>query len=114
MVQRLVGSLAGEVGGENSRGSQGARRWEVSGSQSYLEQDEKLLSEGATAAEEVEVVGTCVYYYLAGPGHDARSRIGMMFVFSSEALFKLGAAGSGAVLDKTSGMGALPRVWRRW
>ena len=90
MVQRLVGSLAGEVGGENSRGSQGGRRWEVSGSQSYLKQDEKLLSEGATAAEEeVEVVGTCVYYYLAGPGHDARSRIGMMFVFSSEALFKL-------------------------
>ena len=87
MVQRLVGSLAGEVCGENSRGSQGARRWEVSGSQSYLEQDEKLLSEGATAAEEVEVVGTCVYYYLAGPGHDARSRIGMRFVFSSEALF---------------------------
>jgi hypothetical protein len=39
------------------------------------------------AAEEVEVVGTCVYYYLAGPGHDARSRIGMRFVFSSEALF---------------------------
>jgi hypothetical protein len=27
--------------------------------------------------------------------------------------FKLGAAGSGAVLDRTSGMGALPRVWRR-
>ena len=89
MVQRLVGSLAGEVGGENSRGSHGARRWEVSGSQSYLEQDEKLLSEGATAAEEVEVVGTCVYYYLAGPGHDARSRIWITFVFRLEALFRI-------------------------
>jgi hypothetical protein len=22
------------------------------------------------------MVGTCVYYYLPGPGHDARSRIG--------------------------------------
>ena len=90
VVQHLAGSLAGEVGGENSRGSQGARRWEASASRSYLEQDERLLSKGAmAAAEEVEVVGTCVYYYLAGPGHDARSRIGMMFVFSSEALFKL-------------------------
>ena len=31
--------------------------------------------------------------------------LGCTFVFSSEALFKLGAAGSGAVLDRTSGMG---------
>lgn len=112
VVQRLAGSPAGAVGDGSSRESQGAKRWEVSGSRSYLEQDEKMLSEGATAAE-VEVVGTCVYYYLAGPGHDARSRIGMRVVFSSEALFKLGATGRGAVLDKTSGVGALPRVWRR-
>jgi len=43
-----------------------------------------------------------VYYEVPEAGDDARSRIGMMFVFSSEALFKLGAAGSGAVLDRPS------------
>jgi hypothetical protein len=63
-----------------------------------------MLSEGARAAE-VEVVGTCVYYYLAGPGHDARSRIGIQVVFGSEALFKWGASGRGAELDRTSGWG---------
>ncbi len=95
VVQRLAGSPAGAVGDGSSRESRGARRWEVSGSRSYLEQqDEKWLSEGASAAaEEVEVVGTCVYYSLAGPGDDARSRIGMWFVFSSEALFRFGGNG---------------------
>lgn len=34
------------------------------------------MKKGATAAEVVEVVGTCVYYYLPEAGHDARSRIG--------------------------------------
>jgi hypothetical protein len=40
------------------------------------------VEEGAeeeTAAESAEVmVGTCVYYDLSGPGHDARSRIGSL------------------------------------
>lgn len=32
--------------------------------------------EEETTAERVDVVvGTCVYYHLLGPGHDARSRI---------------------------------------
>lgn len=103
MVQRLAGFLAGATADGNSHGSPVARIREVSGSLSYLEEVSKSLSEGATRVE-VEVVGTCVYYYLAGPGHDARSRIRITFVFSSEALFSLGAAGSSAVLDRTSGM----------
>lgn len=64
--------------------------------------------------EEEEVVGTCVYYYLPEPGHDARSRIGSCTcVHFGGSFCKLGAPGSGAVLDRTSGMRALPRVWRR-
>ena len=117
VVPRLVGSLAGEVGGENSRGSQGGRSWEASGSQSYLKQDEKLLSEGATAAEEVEVVGTCVYYHLLRPGHDARSRIRwsttVRLCSVRRFLYNSGAPGSRAVLDRTSGMRTLPELWRR-
>jgi hypothetical protein len=105
VVQHLVGFLVGVVADEKSQESPAARRRAASAFPSYLEQREMQLSEGATAAEEVEVVGTCVYYYLPGPGHDARSRIGFTSVSSSEALFRLGAPGSGAVLDRTSGMG---------
>lgn len=44
---------------------------------SYLELEEVCLMEEETTAERVDVVvGTCVYYHLLGPGHDARSRIG--------------------------------------
>jgi hypothetical protein len=60
------------------------------------------------------VVGTCVYFYLAGPRHDARSRIG------STACVQLGGSfrdseSQGVVQrsDRMSGMWALPRVWRR-
>jgi hypothetical protein len=73
----------------------------------------KWLSEEATTAGEVEVVGTCVYYYLAGPGHDARSRIGITFVFSSEALFQIGSAREWCSVGQDVRNGALPRVWRR-
>lgn len=40
--------------------------------------------------------------------------LGAPLVFRPEALLQMGGApGSGAVLDRTSGMRALPRVWRR-
>ena len=66
--------------------------------------------EEETTAERVDVVvGTCVYYHLLGPGHDARSRIGSSTcVQFGGFLHTSGAPGSRAVLDRTSGMRALP------
>lgn len=48
-----------------------------------------MLREGATGVGGEKVVGTCVYYYLPGAGHDARSRIWITFVFRLEALFRI-------------------------
>lgn len=104
MVQHLAESLVGAGGDGSSRESLEGRRREASASQSWLEEVEKRVVEGGPGVEEEEVVGTCVYYYLPEPGHDARSRIWITFVFSLEALFRLGASGRGAELDRTSGM----------
>jgi len=121
VVQRLAGcptgeaELVGVTGDEDNRGNQAARSAVAFESLSYLKLDEIYSMKGATAAE-VEVVGTCVYYYLSEAGHDARSRIGRITVFlcSVRRLFlRLGAPGRRAVSDSTSGMWALPRVWRR-
>lgn len=77
------------IADEDNHESREAKRGGASGFPSCLEMNESDLTEGAaTAEEEVEVVGTCVYYYLSGP-HDARSRIGRSWessrlVFSSE------------------------------
>jgi hypothetical protein len=70
-----VGGLAGVIAGEDSRGNQAAKSAAASESRSYLKLDGIDSTEGATAAE-VQVVGTCVYYYLPEAGDDARSRIG--------------------------------------
>lgn len=69
--------------------------------------------EEETTVEKVDVVvGTCVYYHLLGPGHDARSRIGWSTAVHlcsvRRFLHTSGAPGSRAVLDRTSGMRALP------
>jgi hypothetical protein len=71
-----------------------------------------LSKEATTTAEEV-VVGTCVYYYLAGPGHDARSRIGINFVFHFGGSFQIGSAREWCSVGQDVRNGALPRVWRR-
>jgi hypothetical protein len=65
----------GVICGGDSRESPAARSAAASESLSCLKLDEIYLMEGATAAE-VEVVGTCVYYYLRVAAQDARSRIG--------------------------------------
>jgi hypothetical protein len=109
MVEELVGAVAGG----DSRGNQAARSEEASESLSYLKLNEMYSTEGATAAE-VEVVGTCVYYYLPEAGHDARSRIGtntcVQFGGSFSDWERQGVVQCGT---GTSGMWALPRVWRR-
>jgi hypothetical protein len=102
----------GVNGGGDSRESQAARSEAASEFLSYLKLSEIYLTKGATAAE-VEVVGTCVYYYLPEAAHDARSRIGIYSVFSSEALSQIGSARASCSVGQTSGMWALPRVWRR-
>jgi hypothetical protein len=117
VVQRLAGYLAveeqvGVNGDGDSRESQAARSEAASEFLSYLKLSEIYLTKGATAAE-VEVVGTCVYYYLPEAAHDARSRIGICSVFSSEALSQIGSARASCSVGQTSGMWALPRVWRR-
>jgi hypothetical protein len=104
VVQHLAESRAGAGGDGHSRERMAGRRGGASESQSCLKEVEKQVAERATGVEEEEVVGTCVYYYLPGPGHDAGSRIGITSVFSLEALFRLGASGRGAELDRTSGM----------
>jgi hypothetical protein len=118
VVQRLAeypaaAELAGVIAGGDSRGSRAERSEEVSESQSYLKLSEVVWMEGATAAE-VEVVGTCVYYYLPEAGHDARSRIwtntcvqfgGSFTDWERQGVVQCGTG--------TSGMWALPRVWRR-
>ena len=104
VVQHLGESLVGGGDDGRSRGSPVGRRREVSESPSCLKRVEEQWTEGATGEEEEEVVGTCVYCYLPEPGHDARSRIWITFVFKLEALFRLGASGRGAELDRTSGM----------
>jgi hypothetical protein len=117
VVQRLVGCRAAEaqvgvIGDGDSRGSPAARSEAASEFLSYLKLNEIYLMEGATAAE-AEVVGTCVYYYLPEAAHDARSRIGITTVFSSEALSQVGSARASCSVGQTSGMWTLPRVWRR-
>jgi hypothetical protein len=83
--------LAEVVVGADSRESPAARSAAASEFLSCLKLNEIYSMKGATAAE-VEVVGTCVYYYLPEAGHDARSRIGSTTVFSSEALSQIGGA----------------------
>jgi hypothetical protein len=111
----VAAEQAGAVVDEDNLGNLAARSAVAFESPSYLKLNEIRLRKGATAAE-VEVVGTCVYYYLPGAGHDARSRIGRITVFLCSVrrlFFRLGAPGRRAVWDRTSGMWALPRVWRR-
>lgn len=104
VVQRLAESLAGAGDDGCSRESLVGKRREVSEFRSCLKTVEKQLTEEAMGEEEEKVVGTCVYCYLPEPGHDACSRIWITFVFKLEALFRLGASGRGAELDRTSGM----------
>jgi hypothetical protein len=110
---RAEGEWAGVIAGEDSRGNQAAKSAAASESQSYLKLDGIYSTEGATAAE-VQVVGTCVYYYLPEAGHDARSRIGtntcVHFGGSFSDWERQGVVQCGT---GTSGMWALPRVWRR-
>ena len=131
MVQRLVESLAGVDGAKSSHESLAGRRWEVSvfrscwGQEQEQEQKQEQeqeqqqcwlsMSEGATAAaaDEVEVVGTCVYYYLPGPGHDARSRIGMHVCVQFGGSFQIGSGREWCSVGQDVRNGALPRVWRR-
>lgn len=100
---------------EESRESQAGRRREVFAFLSCLEVGERDLTKGATTAEELEVVGTCVYYYLPGPGHDARSRIEHHLCSVRRLFFRIWEGRQGVVQcwTGTSGMWALPRVWRR-
>jgi hypothetical protein len=112
VVQRLAvcptarAELVGVIVCEDNLGSPAARSAEAFEFRSYLKLDEIEPTRGATAAEE-EVVGTCVYYYLSGAGHDARSRIGRVTVFLCPVRrlsHRLGASGRRAVSDSTSGM----------
>lgn len=118
VVQRLagyprVGEWAGEVGDGDSRGIRAAKSEEASESLSYLKLNEMILTEGATAAQ-AEVVGTCVYYYLPVAGHDARSRIGTTTCVQFGGSFSdWERQGVVQCRTGTSGMWALPRVWRR-
>lgn len=74
----------GAVAGEDSRESPEGQRLGVSEFPSYLKmKGERSLSKGAAAVGEEVVVGTCVYYYLPGPGHDAGSRIGITHLCSA-------------------------------
>jgi hypothetical protein len=120
VVQSLAGSPAAEaervgaVDDEGSGGSQAGRRRVTSEFPSCLEQSELYLADGAEAEEEEVVVGTCVYYYLSGPGHNARSRIGSTAcVLSGGSSRDSGCQGVVQRSDRMSGMWALPRVWRR-
>jgi hypothetical protein len=118
VVQRLaeypaVGERAGAVAGGDSRGNPEAKSEAASESLSCLQRSERCWTEGATAAE-VEVVGTCVYYYLPEAGHDARSRIGTKTcVQFGGSCSDWGRQGVVQCRTGTSGMWALPRVWRR-
>lgn len=121
VVQRLVGSPTAEAGrvgadvDEGNGGIQVERRRVASGFLSYLRQSELYSADGAEAEEEEQlVVGTCVCYYLSGPGHDARSRIGSTACVQFGASFRnMGCQGVVQRSDRMSGMWALPRVWRR-
>ena len=67
----------GVVACENNPEILAVGRQEASEFLSCLELREMCLTEEETTTERVDVVvGTCVYYHLLGPGHDARSRIG--------------------------------------
>jgi len=72
--------LVGVVVGEDNPKIPAARSAVAFEFRSYLKLNEMNSTEGATAAE-VEVVGTCVYYYLSEAGHDARGRIGRITVY---------------------------------
>lgn len=75
------------------------------------------LGKGTTTVEEeveVEVVvGTCVCYYLFGPGHDARSRIGSTTcIHFWSLLFKLDRASKWCSVGQKVRKAALNGVWR--
>jgi hypothetical protein len=118
VVQRLAeypaeAERAGAGAGGGSRGNPGAKSAAASESRSYLVVGERWSTEGATAAE-AEVVGTCVYYYLLEAGHDARSRIGTKTCVPFGGSFSdWERQGVVQCRTGTSGMWALPRVWRR-
>ena len=120
VVQHPAGSptvgavrAAADVGVGNE-GSLVGRRRVTSGFPSFLKQSVQSSAEGAVAVEEVVVVGTCVCCYLSRLGHDARSRIGSTACVQVGGSFrKLGCQGVVQRSDRTSGMWALPRVWRR-
>lgn len=109
----MGGELVGVIVDGDSRENQAARSEVASEFLSYLKLNAVYSTEEATAAAE-EVVGTCVYYYLPGAGHDARSRIGtntcVQFGGSFSDWERQGVVQCGT---GTSGMWALPRVWRR-